>query len=221
MKIDELIPAQPISVLVTMNSEQIEFATSVQEIISRRNAIIASPILRNDKIIAFRGNHILTHLVATFEDGKPHIFYNVAIQNLKRPGGELCHEISTVALSREFNRRETYRCFIGSGTHVQVGVNCVAIDATIKDVSVNGFSFIVPKQRDYSEGSVVHTILTDFIDELNQQFSFHLFGIIVRNQELENGNIVYGCRLNTPVPGLEKYIMTKERIRLQKSRGRN
>ena len=33
---------------------------------------------------------------------------------------------------------------------------------------------------------------------------------------LENGLFLYGCRLNNPVPGLEQYIIKKERAVLRK-----
>ena len=48
-----------------------------------------------------------------------------------------------------------------------------------------------------------------------------MYGLLTRTQELENGKILYGCRLNNPVPGLEAYIMKKERLRLKKSNGGN
>ena len=40
-------------------------------------------------------------------------------------------------------------------------------------------------------------------------------------QELDNGKILYGCRLTDRVPGLDKYIMAKERYRLRRTNGGN
>ena len=52
-------------------------------------------------------------------------------------------------------------------------------------------------------------------------YSFHLYGLIARIQELDNGKVLYGCKLTGPVPGLDKYIMEKERLRLKSTNGGN
>ncbi len=66
---------------------------------------------------------------------------------------------------------------------------------------------------------VVHTVFNDQIEETRKSFSFHLYGVIVRKQEMENGLIVYGCKFNNKVPGLESYIRLMERIRLSNKNG--
>ena len=45
-----------------------------------------------------------------------------------------------------------------------------------------------------------------------------MYGIVVRSQDLENGKIVYGCKLNNHVGGLENYVALKERMNLKKDR---
>jgi hypothetical protein len=62
----------------------------------------------------------------------------------------------------------------------------------------------------------VHAVLNDHMDETAENFNFHLYGLVARIQELENGLFLYGCRLNNPVPGLEQYIIKKERAVLRK-----
>ena len=61
----------------------------------------------------------------------------------------------------------------------------------------------------------VHAVLNDHMDETAENFNFHLYGLVARIQELENGLFLYGCRLNNPVPGLEQYIIKKERAVLR------
>jgi len=61
--------------------------------------------------------------------------------------------------------------------------------------------------------------MNDYIADLAENFSFHLYGIVVRKQDLDDHRVVYGCKLNTPVKGLEVYIVKKERIRLMHERG--
>lgn len=219
MRIEELTPQQSITLLVIVKDQQLEFSSSVLECLPRRHMIIAAPILKDGKIISFNAKGILIHLIVTFPDQKPIVFQNVTINTAKNNDNSFCYTITTLAESREFNRRGAFRCFIGINTHIRVGNNSSALDATIKDISTTGFSFMVSPKIEINEKETVHAVVNDHIEETAKNYSFHLFGLIIRHYKLENGNIVYGCKLTNKVVGLDSYIMEKERIRLQKSRG--
>lgn len=219
MRIEELTPQQSITLLVIIKDQQLEFSSSVLECLPRKHMIIAAPILKDDKIISFNTKGILIHLIVTFPEQKPIIFQNVTVNTAKKDDNSFCYTISTLAESREFNRRGAFRCFMGMRIHIRVGSNSAAIEATIKDISITGFSFMVSSGSNFTEGETVHAVVNDYIEEVAKKYSFHLFGVIVRHYQLENGNIVYGCKLTNKVVGLDGYIMEKERIRLHKSRG--
>ena len=89
----------------------------------------------------------------------------------------------------------------------------------IKDVSTTGFSVTCSDETDFHVNQVLHVILNDYFEDTAENFNFHLYEIIVRVEELENNKVVYGCRLNSRVIGLDAYIMKKERLRIKKQRG--
>lgn len=220
MRIEELAPEQPITILVIAGEKTLEFPSSVLDTIPHKHMILAAPILKDDKIISFNGKGILVHLIATFSDQKPHVFQNVTINSAKRDDNSFCYTITSPAESKEFNRRGAYRCYIGTPTRIRIGSGRTAIECTIKDISTTGFAFTVSSSEvELSKRTAVHAVLNDQSEELSQKYSFHLLGSIVRSYTLENGNVVYGCQFTGKVPGLDKYLMEKERIRLQKSRG--
>lgn len=219
MRIEELTPQQPITFLVIAGGQQLEFSSAVLDVLPRKHMIVAAPVLKDDKIVSFQGKGILVHLIVSFQDQKPHIFQNVTIRTAKKDDQSFCYTITTIAESREFNRRGAYRCFVGIDSSIRVGTNRSAIEATIKDVSITGFSFAADADREFQENESVHAVLNDYIEETAKNYSFHLFGIIVRHFRLENGKMVYGCKFTGKVAGLERYIMEKERLRLQRSRG--
>lgn len=219
MKIEELFPQQSVTIQLQINSEQIDFPTTVLEIVPKQHGICVAPILKDGKVVSFRVDKALIHLIATFPDNKPHIFYNVAIETYKKNDNSFYYFISSSTPSLQFNRREAFRCFIGLSSMIQIGLEKRSVDGILRDISSTGFSF-VPDDNKYEldTGSSVYIALTDFIDENHQKFSFYLTGIVVRKQELENNKTIDGCRLNNRIPGLEGYIMLKERLRLSKSR---
>lgn len=96
------------------------------------------------------------------------------------------------------------------------GLNRAAHEVIIKDISYNGFSVVSKEDLKLEVNQTVHAVLNDHMDETAENFNFHLYGLVARIQELENGLFLYGCRLNNPVPGLEQYIIKKERAVLRK-----
>ena len=123
--------------------------------------------------------------------------------------------------SKPYNRRQSFRCFVGRPTGVRFGASRVAHDALIRDVSINGFAIVSDEKLPVEKNQVVHIVLTDYFEDTVEKYNFHLYGIIVRIQELEKGSFLYGCKLNNYVPGLEAYIMKKERLRLKRTNGGN
>ena len=136
---------------------------------------------------------------------------------LRRSDGTLCYSLTTIAESVAYNRRQNFRCYVGIETSIQVGTNRAAHEAIIRDVSSNGFAVVCDSNVKFPSGSLVHVILNDKIEEFGEHYNFHLYGLVARIQELENGRTVYGCRLNNHVAGLDSYLMKKERNRLKKN----
>lgn len=219
MRIEELEIGQNVTLQVMIGAEQLEFPISVMESAPKKHGIFTSAIMKDDKVLSFKAPGIFTHLIVSFTETKPHIFDNVEIQTLKSNDGSYCYFISTNDPSKEFNRRGAFRCYLGLPGTVQVGVGTTGIDTTIKDISTTGFSFVLPASaKEIQRGSIAHVVLSDYMKETGDSFKFPLTGITVRSYKMDNGNVVYGCKLNAKVMGLDKYITMKERLRLNKSR---
>lgn len=220
MKIEEIPAGQLITLSASIGSEQLDFATVVQEPYAKKHLVLADPIYKDNKVITFRAKNLIVNMTVQLPEQPPFIFKNVAVELMKKPDNTLCYTISTLAEGKVLNRRESFRCFVGTNTTVMCATNREAYDATIRDISIGGFALVCDAETGFKEGQVLHVLLSDYIEELAENFSFHLYGIIVRTEELRGGRILYGCRMNTKVVGIENYIMKKERIRLKHSNGR-
>ena len=219
MKLEELTAGTPITLIAKIGEEQLEFHSTVQETYPKKKFILADPVYRDEKIISFSSPGITVDLLVSLDKDKPQIFQKVVIMTMKKPDKSLCYSIAATSDSKGINRRGNFRCFIGTPTTIKCGIEQDLYDAILRDVSISGFSVTVDSDLGITENQVIHAMLEDYIEELNENFSFHLYGLVVRIQELDNGKIVYGCRLNNKIGGLENYIMKKERIRLRKSNG--
>lgn len=219
MLIEELATGQSIKLQAKIGEEIVEFETTVQEALPRKHMILADIVRKNDKAVSFRGKGLIVDLHVSPSDSAPLVFKNVQIDLRKKQDNSLCYSITTITEAKVLNRRQAFRCYVGVATTVQCGTNRAAFEAVIKDVSNIGFAITTSSENEFHENQVLHTVLNDYLEEIAENFSFHLYGIIVRCQDLENGQCVYGCKLNQKVPGLDTYIMKKERLRLRKANG--
>ena len=216
MQIDDLTAGLSLSFLINLNTEQLQFESKILEVYPRRHTLLAQGVFTDDKIISFRGKALVVDLIVTLPEDKPQLFKNVTTNVVKLSDGTLCYTVSSIAGSKTYNRRQSYRCYVGIETAVQCGLNRAAHDAIIKDISYNGFSVVSKEDLKLEVNQTVHAVLNDHMDETAENFNFHLYGLVARIQELENGLFLYGCRLSNPVPGLEQYIIKKERAVLRK-----
>ena len=219
MLIEELSSGQTVKMQAKIGEETIEFETTVQDSLPRRHTILTDVVRKNDKVISFRGKGLIVDLHVTPPDSAPLVFKNVSVELRKKQDDSLCYAISTITEAKVLNRRQAFRCYVGLASTVQCGTNRAAFDAVIKDISTIGFAITTSSENQFHENQVLHTVLNDYLEEIAETYSFQLYGIIVRSQDLENGQCVYGCRLNQKVPGLDTYIMKKERLRLKKTTG--
>ena len=191
------------------------FESRILEVHTRRHLVLAEAIYFNDKILTFRGTNIIVDVLVNLPDEKPQLFKNVTIKLVRKPDNSLCYNLLTIAESKTYNRRQNFRCFIGLPISFRFGTNRAARDAILRDISNTGFAIVCDEELDIDTNQVIHVLLNDRIEETAENYSFHLYGLISRIQELENGKHVYGCRFNNRIPGLESYIVKKERLSIQ------
>ena len=219
MRIEELIPGMAITFYVDVNGRQLTFDSKITEIHPLRHLVLAQAVHRNDKIVSFRGQNVIVDLVVNTGEEKPHIFKNIEVHTLKKSNGTFCYNLVTEEESKPYNRRDSYRCYVDIPSDFQVTLNHAPMSVILRDVSINGFSFICERDFGLQIDHLVHINLHDRLEETLETYDFALCGLISRIQKLKGEKILYGCRLNTPIPGLEGYIMKKERLRLRKTNG--
>lgn len=215
MFIGDLKPKQNISLLVQANGNSLTFESKIQESYPEKNMIITDPVISNGRPVSFRGEKVIVNILVFPTGEKPVLFKNVASKLFKKKNGEFCYCFATLSEGVFYNRRENFRCYVGVGSSMQCRLNSIAQPVLIRDISSTGFALICDSDIKLEQGQLVHTVLNDQPKTNGSRYSFHLYGFVARVQELENGKLLYGCRLNNSVPGLDKYIMEKERIHLR------
>lgn len=221
MYIYELTKGQRITIVANTPGQKLEFNTTIDEVYPKKKIVLAAPVYMNEKLLTFRGEHLILDTLVSNEESAPILFKNIEIKLIKKPDNTVCYSLFTIVEGKTYNRRDSFRCSIGLPTTVQCGMHRVPYDTVIRDISATGFSFILPNTTKVDPNNVVHILVNDYIEETAERFNFNLYGLIVRSFPLDAHRTVYGCRLNNTVYGLDKYLMTKERIRMRNTHGMN
>ena len=219
MLIYELQPEQVITIHTRIGDNTLAFPSIIREVYPKKRAVIAEAVLKDGKPISFHAAGVIVDVLVTFADERPLLFKNVTVKLLKRKENQYCYFIQSILDGVVYNRRGSFRCYIGIDTTAQLGLNTAPVDATIRDISISGFSIVCGKKVNVNPGTLLHAVLTDQPTPNGTIYNFQLYGLVARLQELENGRLIIGCRYNHPIQGIDKYIMEKERIRIHNARG--
>jgi len=213
MLLQEIDVGSKATILVRIGSQTLAFDTVVQE--PAEEGVLTEPIYRNDKLIGFKTKGlIITVQICNLSDEKVYEFNNVEILNVKTKDGEIHHKMICKYPGKQINRRTAVRVWLGIEGVARVGVNRTAYNVIVKDISVSGISFILHKDMGIEPGEMAHITFND----VDARTKFSLSAIIVRTAEMEDGRVLYGCRLNQESPAISKYVTDKQREKLKASR---
>lgn len=220
MRIEEIEAGCNVSFYVKIGDQQMTFESKILDVNPKKHLILSEAIIRDGKVLAFKGNAISVDMVVSVGDGKPFYFENIGVEPLRLADNTFVYNLSCTKEGIPYNRRGSYRCFIGNPVYLRNSREMKEYAVILRDVSVTGFSVTCDAtvELNLSPNQMVHVLLEDYLEELDQNFSFHLYGLMVRKQELENGKVLYGFKLNTSVTGLDNYLTQKERLHIKKNR---
>lgn len=202
MHICEIPENSKISIIASFGKDYMEFETHV---IGTKGDYVLIELIKNDegRVIGFSSDKITLDVSYIDDEEKsPFIWKNVKIANFKK-GNKVFQFIAQTVDGKRENRRGAYRLFLGNDAMLDVPGHVKSVKVTLKDISSTGFAFVIT--GDLPNG-VIARVYTE-VDDVK----LSLTGRIVRKQELDNGNIVYGCHMEKFSKELEKFIAQKQR----------
>lgn len=206
MKLTDLTEGTEITVNAYSEYDSIEFKTKCVQVLGK--SILVESIREETEPINFKSDIVKLDVSISHEGESPIIWKNVAITYISYLNQEF-HSITAFTEGFEFNRRKAYREYIGMNGTVQIGINTMAYDVIVKDISSTGFAFITSENWDIIK-QLAHLVFQD-----KDKASFNIHGQVVRKQFITDHKIVYGCETTIPYDAIDKYIMLKQRERVQ------
>lgn len=200
MLIDEIPIGGNIELEVKYCGHTMSFRSDVFKIIN--NSVLITSIKANDQTIGFSDNCQINFIVK--QDSRVYAWENIIVK-LVRYDGAIYHKIDLMGAGKPFNRRDSFRMYIGEDMPLYISstTGLTSITVLVKDISETGVAFITKDELDINR--VFRLKLKD------GYITIDLTGIIVRKEFLPNLNsYLYGCKFNERNQRLGKYIAKKQ-----------
>jgi hypothetical protein len=194
-----------------LNEETIVFSLIVVNI---KNGVVVTKLYKKGHIDIDLDDRRIQNNIFTTKDKKTVLWKNCTIRYYTEKGNPYYLLLSNGHATPYVNKRNCYRQFIG-----EVGTckmkDGSTFNATVKDMSVSGFSLIL---KDKINENFYESV--SFYDDYMKSY-ITFTGIIVRWEKLNNNSFLYGGIYTNININIEKFITAKQLISLRRGRGKN
>lgn len=206
MFLTEIEEGQSLTISVLQGEERAEFdSVAVMQI---EEGLLIESIRHNNQLVNFKHKNVNISLTVNLNP-LPVRFDDVNVDAVKYKGN-IYHLVKAKLRGEEVNRRGGFRVFIGETGYVQINGQGEEKTITVKDVSISGFSIVSSEELQVGGGTIKLTYVDD-------EQKILLRGVVVRQEELPNSKILYGCELLHTPSSFGKYLNKKQMDKKSKS----
>jgi hypothetical protein len=168
---------------------------------------VLDPIRREEKLVNFVSDYVISHMVAIIDGHKPFIWRSVSIVNMRLPEYGSVHIVLSNREGVAYNRRQNYRVALDCDGAIRLRTQEreSLYNVFVKDVSESGIAFITKDRLGLERGS------SCTVEFENSGQSFHIEAVVIRVEESGNGRYTMGCRIRQRPTGLAKFITQKQK----------
>lgn len=203
MEIYELTTAHKMSITIANARTNISLNSNI--VFVEDNKLYVEPFVYEGAVLNFDSANVTISMIAYEEEKSPYLWQVVHIAKEVRDNTPY-HVISSNLSGVKINRRENFRLFLGiEGTATLMGGK--PFDVLVKDISSSGFAVLVDMNKPIN----VHKndiMQLEFVDVTFNE-DFVLNGRVVRMDKTDK-YLLYGCRMVTENPVIDKYIANKQ-----------
>ncbi|MBR3807519.1 MAG: PilZ domain-containing protein [Lachnospiraceae bacterium] len=203
MEIYELTTAHKMSITIANARTNISLNSNI--VFVEDNKLYVEPFVYEGAVLNFDSANVTISMIAYEEEKSPYLWQVVHIAKEVRDNTPY-HVISSNLSGVKINRRENFRLFLGiEGTATLMGGK--PFDVLVKDISSSGFAVLVDMNKPIN----VHKndiMQLEFVDATFNE-DFVLNGRVVRMDKTDK-YLLYGCRMVSENPVIDKYIANKQ-----------
>ncbi|MDD2971478.1 MAG: PilZ domain-containing protein [Lachnospiraceae bacterium] len=212
-----------IKIWIYIGNQVIEKDVTVAQIDDKKNMVLLNVIYLNDKPIGLDSSKNRITVVAYRENEKPMMYAGSNVKTIwNEKEKKRYYSVHILTRAVAFNRRNSFRCYVGEKVIVRVGTNRTTYEVICRDISENGFSLVFESDDKCAVGNTAHFVYSEAIGEKTSPeykiYNLSLYGTCVRMETLQNGKFLYGFKQFSSNMLCSKYVYHKERETLKKLR---
>jgi hypothetical protein len=171
---------------------------------------VLDPIRREQKLMNFVSDYVISHMVAILDGHKPYIWRNVSIVNMKLPVYGSVHIVLSQKEGVAYNRRQNPRVVLDCNGTIKIRTpeKETVYNAFVKDVSESGIAFVTKDRLGMDRGSAC----TVSFEDSSQMFNIE---VVVARVQPEGSHFIMGCKIRQRPTGLAKFITLKQKGKLK------
>lgn len=190
----------------------------IRELAQDRSWTLIKLIETDDKVINFEIDGITHRIIGTLE-GQSYYWSSSSIILVNTAEFGRAHLIISQQEGIRFNRRESFRLWIGIDGTITFGEHKACHDVVIKDISTTGVGIFIKAQHNLSIGDTIKVQFKDeYIPDGGDEYVTTLYSVIAEVVRVmprdENTNLV-GCTIKSNTTEIERFISKKQLQRLK------
>lgn len=215
MKINEIKQGGKVTITAIKGLQAMQFESKA--VFGNEMGLFIEPIRYEGQLVSFDVSiYVMIEAVIVDVNDIPYRWKSVKIKTVEY-NKEKYHLIISDDDVERMNRRNGYRLYLGIPGVAQLGANREAVDVIIKDISESGIGIVCEKDVEIVGKEIVHVNFR----ESKSGSNFNLNAVAVRKMTLPDERIIYGCKLLGESDKLRKFIMQRQREKIQRNKANN
>lgn len=218
MTVEDIRVGMECIIMTMYKGTTIESPVKITDVNPKKYTVMTEAVYYNDKVVSLSkaDNHLVFERIGTV----PQIFQSIipnVVNDKKNKTSYYSIDLRN-KVSKEFNRRKNFRCYIGEKVNVRADEYARTYECILKDVSATGFALVFKTAvapRNIRDIKRFHFVYNDHRPEFGFVATLNLTGDVRRIVELEDGKILFGCAFPRNLL-VEKYIADVERMKQSK-----
>lgn len=213
MNISDISVGSSITVEVSCSGSKLELETTVTKQLKKVSAISVKQVMCDGCRVKLSSDKVKVSVVLRVKGDKPIIWKHCSVEEVKS-ASEVVMVIRQSSDGVEYNRRQAYRQFVGIPGIAQIKEHSKTYNVTVKNISENGFAFVV---REEIADCIGRNVRLQFTDNscIRSESNVVISGTVCRLSTTEDGKFVYGCESKYS-KDIVKYISNKQALEASK-----
>lgn len=191
---------------------------AIKELVNNNDYTVVNLIKVDDKRINFNVAGIEYRIISN-KEGKTYYWKNSSIIIAHLPDLGDVHIIITETDGIGFNRRDSFRLWLGQDSTVKFGDNKAPHDAILKDISISGIGIFIKSEYDINIGDKLFIQFKDeYVSDINKEYTSKLYSLeaeVIRIVPRDERINLVGCSITKGMDEIQKFIVHKQSERLR------